>query len=146
MAPHPLGPEPRFSRWHSLMAAAIVRVCSVFMIALVVIMAAIVVMLMSGPRWKGVGKMLPTFGAACHFVGSQETRIKLLTDHTGFHVDRHQSDGLAAVAEGLLPFVSRAQRHLLVARFRVSRRPPLTRRSALQLRSGKVKAADEISP
>src|SRR4051812_45192615 len=114
------------------------------MVALVVIMAAIVVMPVSGPRGKGVGKMLPTFRAARHFIRSQETPVKLRADQAWFHVDRHQRHRLAPVAKWLLPLLSRAHRHLLLAHFRVPRRPPLTRRGALQLGSGKVKAADEI--
>ena len=60
-----------------LMVATLMRLFSMFMVALVVVMVAIMVMFVGGPGRKWIGQMSPTLGASGHFVSCEQTRIEL---------------------------------------------------------------------
>src|SRR5688500_322512 len=87
---------------------------------------------MSWPGRKRIGKSLPTFGTARHFRVGEKAGIELRLDGARIEIESHNGNGLAAIAEGLLPFFSGPLRHFILPGVLSSRGPPLTRARAMQ--------------
>src|SRR5436190_17411720 len=92
----------------------VVRVVMMIMIAFAVVLVRVVMMRMR-PRGERVGKTAPALGALAHLRVVQETVVERGLQALLIDRERHDSEGLAAVAERFLPLLSSVCGHVSFA-------------------------------
>jgi hypothetical protein len=79
-----------------------------------------------------------------HFRVIQQAGIQLPRKLPGIQIDSHKSNRLAAIAERLPPFFSRAFRHLGLADVLVANSPPFSGGCLVRFRTSQIKAAHKV--
>jgi hypothetical protein len=115
-----------------------------FTVLMIALLMWMVMMSVSRPGWKWVGKISPVLFAFFHLRLGQKTSFHAASEDVGVNFQSHDRKRLAAIAVRFLPFLSGALGHFGFARGSVTSRPPFSGGRALDLRSGQVQSTHLI--
>ena len=108
------------------MVMIMIMVMVMVMVAFMIVMVVVMSMSVPGPRRERVRKTPPGYFAWRHFSVAEETTVESILEPTTVNPERHNGEGLTAVAERFAPLFSGPVGHLGFARFRIARYPPMT--------------------
>src|SRR6476659_7643161 len=128
-----------------LTAMMVVRIVMMIMVAFAVVFVRMRVrVMMMGPGRERVGKTAPALRALTHLRVAQETGVERGHQALSIDFERHDHDGLAAIAERFLPLLSSVLGHFSFADVSIARRPPGSCGRAMKISPCQVQAADFV--
>src|SRR6476659_350778 len=126
-----------------LTAMMVVRIVMMIMVAFAVVFVRMRVrVMMMGPGRERVGQTAPALRALAHLRVAQETGVERGHQALAIDLERHDTEGLAAIAKRFLPLRSSVLGHFRFAAASIARRPPGSCGRAMKIRPCQIQAAD----